>query len=399
MDVINGYRRYENESTDELIYRICQDKDKIGTWDDVAKVINSLTGDDYGESTYRKKFQAFQKMLAANQSKFVDTDEQLKEIRLERQKLEKERVKTRDERNELRRTLREEARKESYKEQILRSISEFQSKPLDYDKNKQFTGVHKSDNDLVCTVFDVHTGLNVNNYFNVFNEDVLKNRLNNYIDKILEVQSRHGSRCLTVIMSELVNGIIHLALRIENNQNLIEQFLTITNYMAEFLSELSYHFEDIDVYVCPGNHSRCQAKKDDNMRGENMDLLVIPYLQAKLQNFKNILFHENTIDSSIAMFTSHGQKIFAVHGDKDSMTNVVQKLTMYTSIQPDIILMGHKHTNAMLTSYNTKVIQAGCLSGGGDEFCMDKRLKNKAEQVIIVINDSGLDCLYDVKFG
>ena len=136
MDVINGYRRYENESTDELIYRICQDKDKIGTWDDVAKVINSLTGDDYGESTYRKKFQAFQKMLAANQSKFVDTDEQLKEIRLERQKLEKERVKTRDERNELRRTLREEARKESYKEQILRSISEFQSKPLDYDKNK-----------------------------------------------------------------------------------------------------------------------------------------------------------------------------------------------------------------------------------------------------------------------
>lgn len=67
-------------------------------------------------------------------------------------------------------------------------------------------------------------------------------------------------------------------------------------------------------------------------------------------------------------------------------------------VDPDIIFMGHKHTNAMLTSYNTKVIQAGCLSGGGDEFCMDKRLKNNAEQVITVINDSGLDCLYDVKF-
>ena len=41
------YKRFENESTDELIYRICQDKDKIGTWQDVANIINELTGDDF----------------------------------------------------------------------------------------------------------------------------------------------------------------------------------------------------------------------------------------------------------------------------------------------------------------------------------------------------------------
>ena len=52
----------------------------------------------------------------------------------------------------------------------------------------------------------------------------------------------------------------------------------------------------------------------------------------------------------------------------------------------------------MLTSYDTKVIQAGCLSGGADEYCMDKRLRNKAEQIISVITENGLDCLYDVKF-
>ena len=67
-------------------------------------------------------------------------------------------------------------------------------------------------------------------------------------------------------------------------------------------------------------------------------------------------------------------------------------------VKPDIIYMGHKHTNAMLTSYDTKVIQAGCLSGGADEYCMDKRLRNKAEQIISVITEDGLDCLYDVKF-
>ena len=129
-----------------------------------------------------------------------------------------------------------------------------------------------------------------------------------------------------------------------------------------------------------------------------MDLLAIPYLQAKLQNYRNVVFHENIIDSSIAMFNVRGQLIYAVHGDKDSMDSVVQKLTLYTSHKPDIIYMGHKHTNAMLTSYDVKVIQAGCLSGGGDEYCLDKRLRNKAEQIISVITDKGLDCIYDVKF-
>ena len=98
------------------------------------------------------------------------------------------------------------------------------------------------------------------------------------------------------------------------------------------------------------------------------------------------------------MFTVRGQKIFSVHGDKDPIDSVVQKLTMYTSIKPDIIYMGHRHTNAMITSYDTKVLQAGCLSGGGDEYCLDKRLRNRAEQIISVITQEGLDCIYDIKF-
>ena len=81
------------------------------------------------------------------------------------------------------------------------------------------------------------------------------------------------------------------------------------------------------------------------------------------------------------------------------MNSVVNKLTMYVGEKPDIIYMGHRHTNAMTTSYDTKVLQAGCLSGGGDEFCMDKRLRNKAEQIISVITDDGLDCIYDFQFN
>ena len=57
------YKRYEGESEEELIYRICEDKDQIGTWSDVADILNDLLNVNYSESTYRKKYSAFQKML------------------------------------------------------------------------------------------------------------------------------------------------------------------------------------------------------------------------------------------------------------------------------------------------------------------------------------------------
>lgn len=397
--------KLENENLEQYIWRLGTAKDNGSIdmgWDELADVINKEIGNEdmpYTSSAFRKPYQQAKKFYDAGVFDSIKDDDHLADLKLKKQELVKQQIKTRDERNELNRILREEARKENYKEQILRSISEYNCNPLDYDDAKKFTGVVKTDNDLVCTFFDVHTGLNVDNYFNKFNEDILRDRMCKYLDKIFEVQLRHGSENAYVILSELVSGIIHLGLRIENNQNLIEQFLTVTNYLSEFLAELSYRFMNVNVYVCPGNHSRVQAKKEDNMRGENMDLLAIPYLSAKLQNFDNISFHENTVDSSIAMFNVRGQKVFGVHGDKDTPDTMVQKLTMYTSIKPDIIYCGHRHTNAMVTSYDTKVIQAGCLSGGGDEYCMDKRLRNKAEQIISVVTDSGLDCIYDVKFS
>lgn len=260
-DIVHNYKRFDGESDDELILRICNDKENIGTWNDVAAVLNSLLDCNYTESAYRKKVQYFRKVLDANQSKFTDGAAQLKELKEERILLEKERVKTRDERNEYRRLIREEARKESYKEQILRSISEYHGQPLDYDKRKQFNGILKSDNDLVISVTDIHAGIEIDNWFNKYNTEVMYDRFRQYLDKIFEVYLRHGSENIYVIISELISGLIHNSLRIESNQNLIEQFLSVSDCISQFLSELSYKFNEVHVYVCPGNHSRLHAKR------------------------------------------------------------------------------------------------------------------------------------------
>ncbi|WP_243207062.1 hypothetical protein [Mediterraneibacter hominis] len=371
-------------------------------WNEIANIINKEFRTDETEyrteAAYRKPYQQTKRFYEAGIFNKLNEDAYFKELQLQKQDLEKERVKTRDERNELRRIIREEARKESYKEQILRSISEYHGIPLDYDKNKQFTGILKTDNDLIISCTDIHAGIEIDNYFNKFNENVLKDRFNQYLDKIFEIQLRHGSENAYVILSELVSGIIHNTLRIENNQNLIEQFLCVTNYIAEFLSELSYRFNTVNAYICPGNHSRISPKKEDSLKGENIDHLALPFLEAKLQNFKNILFNRNTIEESIAMFSVRNSIVMASHGDKDSPSNVVQKFTLLFGIRPDIVYLGHRHTNGLTTVYNCKVIQSGCMSGI-DNYCLDRRLYDKPQQTISVVTERGLDCLYDVKFN
>ena len=99
MIVITSYKRFENESDEELIYRVCSDKDLIGSWQDVANILNELLGTEYTESKFRKQFQAFNKMLNANRGKFTDSDEQIKEIEVQKRELERKKIQFRDERN------------------------------------------------------------------------------------------------------------------------------------------------------------------------------------------------------------------------------------------------------------------------------------------------------------
>ena len=396
-------RKREDENLEQYIWRLGQYKDSnvsnIG-WDEIADIINKEIGNEdtpYSESAFRKPYQQAKKFYDAG---VFSTDKENNDFEKQKQELEKLRVKLRDERNELNRVIREEARKESYKEQVLRCISEYECKPLNYEVYKQTTMLFSSgnayDNDLIISMTDLHTGIVIDNHFNKFNEDVFAERLRKYLDKILEIQLRHGSEKAYVILSELVSGIIHTGLRIESNQNLIEQFLTAVNYISQFLAELSYNFKEVNVYICPGNHSRIVANKNDSLKGENLDHLALPFLEAKLQNFSNIKCHKNEIEESIAIFDVRGNHVFSSHGDKDSPNNVVQKFTMLCNVKPDICVLGHRHTNGMLTVYDTKVLSAGCVSGS-DSYCMDKRLRNKPEQVVAVVTKDGLDCFYDVK--
>lgn len=390
------YNRFENETDEEVIFRICSQKEKVGTWQDVANILNELLGNEYTESAYRKKYQAFQKLIQANEHKILDDDNYIKELRLERQELAKEKQKLSDERTELNRQIREQARKESYLDMVKNVLSD-NAVPFELDPIKlEQSYIELGDTDLLVHMTDIHTGIYIDNFKNHFDLEELKRRIDKYIVKIIQIQKLHHATNCYIVASELISGLIHNNLRLQNNLDLMEQFKAVAILLSRMIMELSYKFKDVYVYTVEGNHSRLVAKKEDSLQGENMDILLPFYLQAKLQNYKNVHIEENTMCQDIAMFNILGNNVFASHGDKDSPNNVVQNWTMMFGVKPDIVLLGHRHTNGMTTVYDTKVIESGCVSGS-DQYALSIRKCNRPEQTVSVIDKNGLVCLYDIQ--
>lgn len=388
-----------DENEEQFIWRLGQAKDSgilDLDWSEIADVINKQFRQDESEyrseAAYRKPYQQAKRFQEANVFKNYTDDKYIQELRDAKVELRKEKQKIFDERRELSRKIREEARRESFIDLVTDKISNVTPLQLEYIEKD----IIESDNDIICHITDIHAGLNVNNWYNSFNMDILKNRLAYYIDQLFEIQKRHHSENCYIVIGEIMSGLIHETLRIENNENVIQQFISVSSLLSEMMTEIAKRFNNVYIYITPGNHSRVIANKEHVLRGENFDILLPHYLKASLQNYHNVFIFDNLKDCDVAIFDVRGNKVYAVHGDKDDVGSVVQKFTMVFGIKPDIVLMGHRHTNALTTVYDTKVIQSGCISGS-DNHCLDRRLKNRPEQTISIVNSEGLVCIYDIK--
>lgn len=389
------WRRLDNESDEELIYRVCSAKEQIGTWNEVSEILNKILEVDYSESKYRKQYQSFEKILKANENKFFTDDGYLKELQKERQELQKEKQKLSDERVELNRRIREEARKESYLD-LVRKVILQETKPIELvrDENCNYAFTHNS---LIVHLTDIHAGEEVNIYSNQFNQDILKQRIEKYTDKVINIAELHKSENCYLIISEVVSGIIHNNLRLQNNMDMMESFKYVSELIASMIRRLSFHFNEVHIYVTEGNHSRISPNKEDSLKGENMDILLTFYLSARLQNYENVYCHDNEDPVEIARFDVYGKHIMSAHGDRDNPQNVIQNFTMIFGVKPDIVYLGHRHTNGLSTVFGSRVIESGSLIGTNN-YAQDIRKTSKPEQTISVVDENGLVCLYDVVF-
>jgi len=384
----------ENENEEQFLWRIGQAKDNGEidlSWDEIADIMNKEFRDDVSEfrseAAYRKPYQQSKRFYESGAFNHLSDETYVRQLQDAKHEVRKERQRLFDERTALNKTLREQGRIESMFDVVKRAIDEYVPTYFEYIP----TETEDSDNDLIIHLTDVHCGMNIRSEFNVFNVEVLKERLLKYLREIEDIRDTyHSQNAFVILGGDMIQGIIHTNARIEAKENIVQQIMVVSDLIGNFIYELSCMFGRVEVHTTAGNHSRATPNKEDTARGENFDLLIPFACKKELKNIENVEFCDNILDCDIATFLVRGHMVYATHGDKDTAQNVVNHMTQFARKTrlplPDICYLGHRHTNGLTTVDDVKVIESGCVDGM-DGFAIQKRLVGTPEQTVTVVTE------------
>ena len=389
-------KRLDGENEEQFIFRLGQAKDSGQldmSWDEIADVINKEfreSEDEYRtEAAYRKPYQQAKRYFESGCfNTKCSPDSYSAEIRLQKQELQKEKQKLFDERTAMRKILREDARGEEnfmILENLIKQNGQIVFPPV-------YPEIDDTHNTLFVCLSDMHMGMTFDNSFGKYNSDIAYERLQKYLDEILKLQVIYNaSNVVCCLLGDEIQGNIHLTTQLESRENVVEQVQLASEYISAFVYELSKHFKNVDVNGVAGNHSRLSLK-DAVLRGERLDDLVLWYMKAKLDHIDNISFiDEFNIDSTIATCFVDGKEYWLCHGDFDSYSeNGIQKLVMMNKVIPEGIFFGHLHHNSYDNISGVKIIRSGSFCGCGDDYTVSKRICGEPEQVVCVMDKTGI---------
>lgn len=276
------------ETDDQLIYRVTKDKDIIGSWNDVADVLNQLLGTHYGESKFRKDKATFDRMLNANRDMFVDSDKQLQDIRIAQRELEKTRKKIQTEKLEYSKWLREDARAEMVTEKICNAVRELKT----LDIPEYIPPIHDHKSYLLCLA-DAHYGIEFEikdlfgNIINEYSPEIFETRMWDLLNKVVQIVNKEHITELNVWeLGDGLQGVLRLNSQLMKLRcGIIDSSILYANFLANWLNELSKYVRIKFQMVIDSNHNQlriCGAPKNAFV-DENMSKSMLVLIKARLK--------------------------------------------------------------------------------------------------------------------
>ena len=401
MDEISTYKRFEGETDEELIFRICNDKDQIGSWQDVADIINELTGNDYGESTYRKKYQAFQKMLSANQSKFADSDAQLKEIEVQKRELEKAKVKLQTEKLEYARWIREEARDELIIEKICESIASLPSLEIP----QYIQPVHNTR--AYALVFgDEHYGAEFEikglfgDVLNAYSPEIFEERMWSLFNQTVEIIQKENIDTLNVFsMGDFGDGCLRVSQLMKLRYGVVDGTIKYADFICNWLNELT-KYTRVKFQMTNGNHTelRMLGQPKGTFTEDNMGKVVSEFIKTRLKDNDNFTFIDNPTGYIYAQLACH--TILGIHGEVKNMENAIKEFSKIYSVPIDYLLAGHLHHSRIEeVGMNSEVINVPSVVGVDPYSLSLNKTSNASGKLLVFEQTKGKVCEYTLKLN
>lgn len=400
-----GLVKREGETDFEYCLRCClakHNKQIDAEWQDIIEAFPLLN--NVHRDTLRKNFVGKMgvgevveyyedkiALLATKQTNSYD-NEVLDKIKEEKHDLFKERVKLRDERNELRRLLTTEARWDKVLEILKETIVAYEPTPSDYIVHHKYQG---GKNEACLLLSDWHIGSEIWTFHNKFNLDIAKGRINHLKEQTIKYCELHKVETLYIeMLGDLISGNIHITTRLNNTENVIQQTIETSEILGEFIYDLSLAVPNIKLVYAIGNHGRVSANVKESINEENFEYLIRWHLETKLKNIDNIEWIHNVINREVATFTlDNGRTIASAHGHKEkNYKDAVKNLSHYLDVvKVDEVHIGHFHNPQIINN----VIVNGCLSGV-DDYAQDLRFNEAPSQTLRVYDEDGNFITYQI---
>lgn len=189
-------QKVPGENRYSYTWRIGQYLSTRKDWENATPIINEQLGTNFDESTHRKLY-ALSKLMWENVFSEMNDTEYSSEIRKLELELDRAKQKYRDERNELNKVNRQMARAEENMKILEKSIRSHSPIPC---SNIQCNS-EISDKDFIIALSDWHIGECFYNACGMFDAEIAKKRLEQYVDEIKKLQCIHKAENAHVVIT------------------------------------------------------------------------------------------------------------------------------------------------------------------------------------------------------
>lgn len=400
------FRRYENETDEALILRICRNKDLIGSWDQVAEILNNLLGNNYRPNTYRNQFQSYNKFRmndAGNSEK-----DMLSEIHEERRELEKERKKLQTEKIEYNKWLRENARDELIAEKIIEAIKENKpTRPLSSeDFSPYLNRIKYSDKTGILCFGDEHYGVAFDikglkdETLNSYSPEIFEKRMWDLFSQAIDIIYKEELDNISVYeMGDFSDGILRVKQLFKLKYGVIEGSVKYGMFLVNWLNQLSKYVR-IRFQMVKGNHTelRMLGQPKGTFDNENTDYIVRELIKNSLADNPNFEYIENP--TGLIFENIYGQNFLGIHGEVKNMATAIQEFSNLYNVQIDYLVGGHLHHDASETvGINREVIRVPSIIGTEDFSMKLRRCANAGALFMIFEKDYGIRVKYPIKLN
>ena len=389
MRMTNEYLKKSEESITAYSIRLYRNRDAYGlTFQDCGNLLNEVSGEDYSEAKWRRPVQEFLKIqdyLEKENPAGLDS-EQLQEIENEKIELQKEKIRMRDQKRLMNTKLRELARLEHLENYLKETVEQFEPIKLNGIKKDKVD----NEKELLVGLSDWHIGMSINSKFNTFNKEIAIKRLSKLQSKTMDKVIKENIQTIHIAnLGDLIHGLIHVSARVASEENTIEQVITASEMVKEFIKPFLDLGIQVEYYNICGNHSRVVANKSESGgEEESFEKLILTIVDTAFSQYKNY----NSTGSEFGMIEVNikNEKIVLAHGHLDKGNGIVNKLPQMLGYPPTLVFTGHFHSELLKDYGITTHIISGALCGS-DDYATNLRLAGKPSQKILIITDDGIE--------